>query len=238
MRTVSIPAYSPAAPLVGCSEHPLICVISASIRSSSRTSAAYPAFCSSGANGCTSANSAHVRGAMIAAAFSFIVHDPSGIMWCCSPTSLLCSSCRYRVIACSLWYALNLRCVMKGVVRRCAAGTSGTVYVRASSATVKGTRLPSANASTSRSTSWSVAVSSSDTDTPSRISRTLIPRSRQRRWSAAARRASPSGQNTVSNVSPAATGTPSLRSASPSRCALQRIAPAMFAIPCGPWYIP
>ena len=40
----------------------------------------YPAAWSAGANGCSPANSGQVTGSISAAALSFIVHEPSGII--------------------------------------------------------------------------------------------------------------------------------------------------------------
>ena len=47
-----------------------------------------PAACSTGTNGCDCANSGHVTGIISAAALSFIVHEPSGIIEVSSPMSL------------------------------------------------------------------------------------------------------------------------------------------------------
>ena len=55
-------------------------MISDSQSARSENIAWYPAACSAGANGWSDANAGQVIGIISAVAFSFIVHDPSGIM--------------------------------------------------------------------------------------------------------------------------------------------------------------
>ena len=55
-------------------------MISASQRSSDSISSRYPPAWAAGANGCMPANSGQLIGSISAAAFSFIVHEPSGII--------------------------------------------------------------------------------------------------------------------------------------------------------------
>jgi hypothetical protein len=56
---------------------------------------------SGGTNGCRRENSGHVIGSISAAAFSFIVHEPSGIIDVSRPMSRLSSARMYRIISIS-----------------------------------------------------------------------------------------------------------------------------------------
>ena len=76
----SSPASSPCEPALGCTLTASYPVTSASHRSSVPISSRYPCAWPAGANGCTSANPGQVTGSISAAALSFIVHEPSGIM--------------------------------------------------------------------------------------------------------------------------------------------------------------
>ena len=76
----SRPASSPWEPAFGWRDTASYPVISASAASSRLISSRYPLACSGGANGCRAANPGQVIGSISAAAFSFIVHEPSGIM--------------------------------------------------------------------------------------------------------------------------------------------------------------
>ena len=73
-------------------------VIRHSAASSSRKIWAYPCTCSIGANGWIRENSGQVTGIISEAAFSFIVHEPSGIIDVSSPTSLRSRLLMYRII--------------------------------------------------------------------------------------------------------------------------------------------
>ena len=79
-RMARSPAYSPCEPALGCSETAAKPVISASHCSSWVHISVYPAVCALGANGCNFENSGHEIGNIAAVAFSFIVHEPNGIM--------------------------------------------------------------------------------------------------------------------------------------------------------------
>ena len=76
----SSPASSPCEPAFGCTDTASYPVSSASQRSRSLISSVYPAACPAGANGCSPANSGQLTASISAAALSFIVHDPSGII--------------------------------------------------------------------------------------------------------------------------------------------------------------
>ena len=56
---------------------------------------------SAGQNGCNSANAAQVMGINSVAAFSFMVHDPSGIMAWVKLKSLFSKCLMYRIISVS-----------------------------------------------------------------------------------------------------------------------------------------
>ena len=88
-RMVIRPVYSPDAPDSGCSEQPAKPVMAARSCSSSRIISRYPSVCEAGAKGCMLVNSASDRGIISTAAFSFMVHEPSGIMLSASEISLL-----------------------------------------------------------------------------------------------------------------------------------------------------
>ena len=77
-------------------------MISVSASDSSVISCRYPADWAAGANGCSPANSGQVMASISAAALSFIVHDPSGIIERSSAMSRSASRRRYRSIAVSL----------------------------------------------------------------------------------------------------------------------------------------
>ena len=93
-RIASSPANSPCAPELGCRETASKPVTAHSSVSSSATTARYPPACEAGAKGCTSPNSGQVTGSISAAALSFIVHEPRGIIDVSRPTSL--RSSRFR----------------------------------------------------------------------------------------------------------------------------------------------
>ena len=76
----SSPAYSPWEPALGWSEIPAKPVISASHCSNCWKMVCQPRACRSGANGCRRLSSGQVIGNISAAAFSFMVQEPSGIM--------------------------------------------------------------------------------------------------------------------------------------------------------------
>ena len=82
------PANSPCAPEFGWSDTAWSPVILHSAASSSRITSAYPSVCVAGANGCIRLNSGQLTGSISAAAFSFIVQEPSGIIEVSKPTSL------------------------------------------------------------------------------------------------------------------------------------------------------
>lgn len=98
----SRPAYSPCEPALGCSDTASYPVIPASQPSSWAISRRSPAASSIGANGCWQANSGQVIDSISAAALSFIVHEPSGIMLRSSAMSLSDRVRRYRIIAVSV----------------------------------------------------------------------------------------------------------------------------------------
>ena len=79
-RIASSPANSPCEPAFGCRLTASYPVTSASQRFRSSMSRRYPPTCTSGANGCTWANSGQLIGSISAVALSFIVQEPSGIM--------------------------------------------------------------------------------------------------------------------------------------------------------------
>ena len=83
----SRPAYSPWLPALGWRDTAAKPVIFASHDSRSAKSFWYPRVWSAGANGCSRPNSGQVTGNISAVAFSFIVHDPSGIIECVSERS-------------------------------------------------------------------------------------------------------------------------------------------------------
>ncbi len=62
----------------------------------------YPSAWSAGANGCSPANSGQLIASISAAAFSFMVQEPSGIIERSSAMSRSASRRRYRIIAVSL----------------------------------------------------------------------------------------------------------------------------------------
>ena len=84
----SRPAYSPCEPALGCSDTLSYPVSWVSHASRSAINLRSPGVSEAGANGCWRENSGQVIGSISAAAFSFIVHDPSGIMLRSSATSL------------------------------------------------------------------------------------------------------------------------------------------------------
>ena len=92
------PANSPCAPEFGCSDTAANPVMRQSACSSSAKICEYPSAWSRGTNGCSRENSGHVIGSISAAAFSFIVHEPSGIIEVSRPTSLRSSRRMYRII--------------------------------------------------------------------------------------------------------------------------------------------
>ncbi len=76
-----------------------------------------PGLSDAGANGCCLANSAQVIGSISAAALSFIVHEPSGIMLRSSAMSLSAKARRYRIIEVSVRYRWKAGCVRNSEVR-------------------------------------------------------------------------------------------------------------------------
>ena len=101
-RIASSPASSPCEPAFGWRLMASYPVISVSASASSPISCRYPSACSAGANGCSPANSGHVIASISAAALSFIVHEPSGIIERSSAMSRSASRRRYLSIAVSL----------------------------------------------------------------------------------------------------------------------------------------
>ncbi|SKV27273.1 Uncharacterised protein [Mycobacteroides abscessus subsp. abscessus] len=102
-RMASRPAYSPCDPALGCRLTLSYPVIPASQPSRSAIRVRSPRESPAGANGCSAANCGQVMGSISAAAFSFMVHDPSGIMLRSNAMSLSDSARRYRIISVSLW---------------------------------------------------------------------------------------------------------------------------------------
>mmetsp|Transcript_15918 Transcript_15918/g.38751 ORF Transcript_15918/g.38751 Transcript_15918/m.38751 type:complete len:244 (+) Transcript_15918:1125-1856(+) len=90
-RMAMRPAYSPAAPELGCSDMASNPVISHSCLSSAVNISWYPWVWSLGAKGWMLASSGHVMGIISVDEFSFMVHDPSAIMECTSDRSLFSS---------------------------------------------------------------------------------------------------------------------------------------------------
>jgi hypothetical protein len=79
-RITRSPVYSPWAPELGCRETAGSPEISASQTSRSRITCWYPRACSGGAKGCTRPNSGQLTAIISAAALSFMVQEPRGIM--------------------------------------------------------------------------------------------------------------------------------------------------------------
>lgn len=98
----SRPAYSPCEPALGCSDTSSYPVIAVSQDCRSAISLRRPGVSEAGANGCWRENSVHVIGSISAAALSFMVHEPRGIMLRSSAMSLSASDRRYRIISVSV----------------------------------------------------------------------------------------------------------------------------------------
>jgi hypothetical protein len=95
-----------------------------------------------------------VIGSISAAALSFIVHEPSGIMLRSNAMSLSDSERRYRIISVSVRYRVNAGWVRNSDERVCTAGPRQCCPPRVAP-----------NASRTCSTCWAVVASSHDTET-------------------------------------------------------------------------
>ena len=159
----SSPAYSPCDPAFGCSDIPANPVISPSHFSRSANNCWYPRVCFRGTKGCNPVNCGHDTGIISAAAFSFIVHDPSGIIECASDRSRDSRRFKYRINSVSERCVRNTSWIKNSLSRRSWAGSAS---LAAKSSSSKGTSRPSLNTCSSSATSASVVVSSSATPTP------------------------------------------------------------------------
>ena len=79
-RITTSPVYSPAAPEVGCNVQASNPVMAHNCSCNCSITDSYPATCSAGASGCGAIAAPYVIGIIAAAGFSFIVHEPSGII--------------------------------------------------------------------------------------------------------------------------------------------------------------
>src|ERR1700744_5333368 len=95
--------------------------------SSSAISLRRPGVSDVGANGCSRENSGQVIDSISAAALSFIVHEPSGIMLRSKARSLSASARRYRIIDVSVRYRLNAGWVRNSDVRVAISAEAGSV---------------------------------------------------------------------------------------------------------------
>src|SRR4029078_7282380 len=111
-----------------------------------------PGVSDAGANGCCRANSGQVIGSISAAALSFIVHDPRGIMLRSNAISLSANERKYRIISVSVGYLVSAGWVRTSDVRVEMAGESNA------------SAAPTPNAYGTASTCRAVVASSQDTD--------------------------------------------------------------------------
>src|SRR3984957_9835469 len=111
-----------------------------------------PGVCDAGAKGCRRANSGQVIGSISAAALSFIVQEPSGIMPRSNAISLSANDRRYRIISVSVRYRVNAGCVRNSDVLLAISDLTGSADVTPKACSTAETWL-------------SVVASSQDTDT-------------------------------------------------------------------------
>ena len=183
-----------------------------------------PGVSDAGAKGCCLANSGHVMGSISAAALSFIVQEPSGIMLRSSAMSLSARERRYRIISVSVRYLVNA-----GWVR------NAEVLVAMSGPEKSAASAPAAeNASRTAATWASVVASSHVTETwSSSTSQMLMPRSLAAAWIPRARPGTRA--STVSKNASCTTSTsPASRPAASER-AFPWTRLAMALNPSAPW---
>ena len=120
----------------------------------------YPCAWSAGANGCRSANSGQLTGSISAAAFSFMVQEPSGIMDRSSAMSMSASRRRYRSIDVSLRCALKTGWVRNSDVRSSGPGSPAAPAAPAAAPSRTDSAGPSQTAAMTALSCSSVVVSS------------------------------------------------------------------------------
>mmetsp|Transcript_16705 Transcript_16705/g.45959 ORF Transcript_16705/g.45959 Transcript_16705/m.45959 type:complete len:230 (+) Transcript_16705:2143-2832(+) len=167
-------------------------------------------------------------------AFSFMVHEPSGIMLCARDRSLFSRRFRYLSMSCSFSIELKMGCCMNLEVRANGPTPADTEGARDSA--VKGAGLPPFKILNSRSRSLSLVVSSMEMPTVlASIMRKLTSWSRAVRHTAAA---SPTLRATVSKKGLLCIWWPSFLAPSASTAARPFTRAAMVFKPSGPWYTP
>merc|ERR1719323_249353 len=165
LRITSSPAYSPDAPLVGCSEQASKPVQLSRYSSKDSNISRYPAVWLSGAKGCMLATSGQLQGASEETEFNFMVQEPKEIMDLSRAKSFNCSVCMYLIISVSEWMLLKIFCCRKGAVRAKSLGNSPVTTTSAAAVGDDDPRPAAFNADTKAITSSSLWVSSKLADT-------------------------------------------------------------------------